>query len=161
MAIWQFGISLVPKAGILREHGRIPQELDQYKPRTEDLNFDEDREFLNYWLGIEVSKSVKILIAEKLPKLKSWSSDAEMYGYDHGTKVEVWLDDINCFVDVRGDGTEFLEFFVSIAKSLDCLIVLKESGKVIDSSYPLLLNELNASVARKFVSNPRKTLKEI
>jgi len=158
MAIWQFGFYLIPEAGILRTHGYIPSKLEQYKLHSVNSEIKEEDEFINYWLDFGIPMSIKRRIAKILPEVKSWSADAEMYGYDEGSKIEIWSDDIICFIDARKNELELLELLAEIANSLECKIILKDNGKVIHASYPTLLKEFKKSVAKQFVSNPRETL---
>ncbi|WP_163836659.1 hypothetical protein [Spartinivicinus ruber] len=161
MAIWQFGFYLVPTNGIIKEHGHIPPILDQYKSRDEDTSFNEEQQFRNYWSNSDIPAFVKEQISKRLPLMKSWSKEAEMYGSDDGSKVEIWEDDIICLVDARNCKYELLEILSNIAFKLDCKLVLKGCGKVIDADYQKLLKEFENSVARKFVLNPRSTLRNL
>ena len=116
---------------------------------------------MNYWLGLNFPEAAKKTIADKLPKLKPWSSDAEMFSYDEGSRIKIWGDDVICLFDARAEELELLEFLGEIADKLDCMIVLRSSGRVVEASYPILLEEYENSLAKRFVLDPRRTLDQL
>ncbi|WP_374981060.1 hypothetical protein PSGK_07550 [Pseudomonas solani] len=160
MAIWQFGMYLVPRAGVLSVHGCIPYEIDEYKPHDASADFDEGKVYPDYWEGKGVPDSIRRKVSEKFPRIHSWSDEAEMYGDEDGTKVEIWLDDVMCFVDSRCDAGEVLRFFVDLAEEGLCLIVLKEDGRVLDALLDSVVNEFYKSRAFRFSLDPTKTILE-
>ena len=54
-----------------------------------------------------------------------------------------------------------LDFLAKAADKLDCMIVLKSNGRVVEASYTKLLEEYEDSLAKRFVSDPRGTLEQL
>ena len=154
MAAWQFQFSLVPEAGIRRVHGQIVGVLPEYMAHISNGPVREISEFENYWESIEIPPFALEILEELLPERVSWSGDARMFGSEDGNSIEVWGDDINCYIDVRNFDLSFLESLIDIARKASCMIVLKDDGRVIDPVLVSLVNEVGRSSAAKFVENP-------
>lgn len=161
MAIWQFGFYLIPNVSLQREHGHIPNELADYVPRNVDSEFDESREYIDYWADIEIPVAIKAQISKKLPPMESWSDEALMYGSDEGARVEIWTDDFLCLIDAISADLELLRWYVLVASELDCQIVLRENGKVLAPELKLIMQAFEGSLARRFVAKPEQTLKSL
>jgi len=154
MAIWQFQFSLIPTAGILKAHGGLIATLPEYATRDPDSPVKELSEFNNYWTDIELASPLVGLLEQLLPPKKSWSKDAKMFGCDEKNNIEIWGDDINCAVDVRDLDISLLSSIIEIAKNMQCKIVLKDGGRVIDPDIPKVMDALNNSLSMKFVLDP-------
>ena len=160
MAIWQFDFSLVPKAAVVAFHGCVPDSLDGYAAFDLEEEFDLDSDYPNYWEG-GVSHQVVQAVRERLPLRRSWSEEAEMYGDERGTSVEIWSDDVNCRVDARSSPLPDLEFFAQLACDAECLIVLKGTGSPLEPSLLSLRCAFKASRAYRFCKDPIGTLHEL
>lgn len=160
MAIWHFRIYLVPISGLLEVHGCIPLYLDEYKPHSVDSEFDENREFPNYWVGKGVSSLIRARVESRYPLSGSWSEEAAMFGRDNGTRVELWTDDVVVCVDARDAVVDELRFFSDLARDADCLIVLGQDGRVIGPSLERLTRLFEGSRAYRFITDPVGALSE-
>src|SRR4026209_2688999 len=101
MAIWEFQVSLVPKAGIERIHGSVPSSLPDYQAADPEALPDEATDFPNYWESLDPRPTLDSTISAVLASLESWTPEAQMYGVDNGNRVEVWSDDVNFRMDLR------------------------------------------------------------
>lgn len=153
MAIWQFKFFIIPKKNLLKEHEEIPNYLEEYKPRHYTDEYCEDQEFINYWNGVDMPDNEFNLI-----QIESWDDEAKMYGEKDGNKIEIWKDEFICFIDARKPNFKLLNSLIIIAKSLKCMIVLGESGKLIKPDIIDIRKYFNNSTANKFVLNQENTL---
>ncbi len=166
MAIWEFKFSLIPIKRIEQVHGRIIPILEEYKPSNPErllslpIENDEMSGFTNYWEGIEIEDEILQAIKILLPQCESWSKDATMFG-DQYNRIEIWDDNINCFLDLRYFSRKLLEGLLNIAKSLDCKIVLLESGEVIETEIEVVIEKIKESNAYAFCLEPKKFLETL
>ncbi|WP_339527254.1 hypothetical protein [Pseudomonas sp. EA_35y_Pfl2_R111] len=160
MAIWQLKFSLVPVSG-LRKH--IKESIDilpEYRSKMIDSMERELVESPNYWDGLDnLMKAHVGELSQLLPARSSWSSDASMYGESDGDSIEIWEDDIDCAIDVRNINAQFIKSILEIALKMDCLLVIHDSGKLIEPNITRLALALEDSNAAKFLSDPVSFLK--
>ena len=154
MAAWQFQFALVPKAGILKVHGHLPETLPEYGMHIPEEQVKDSSEFNNYWENAEPSSfPMKALKSVLLPQ-ESWSNDAKMFGSANGNSIEIWSDDIFCAIDVRNLDISLLRSILEIANNMQCKVALKDRGRLIDPDLATVLTEIRNSPAKKFVENP-------
>ena len=160
MALWQFRFSLVPEAGIILKHGKVPSVLESFLPADpDDLDTTADASpQLAYW-G-DINPSTISSVHSLLPPMDSWLEDARMFGYRHGHQIEAWSHDLICKFDARDPDTAILDQYVSLARELDCRIVLHETGQVLKADVAVIHLALRESRAARFLRNPHSTLKE-
>ncbi len=158
MAIWQFCFYLVPEQSLAKMYGEVPNEIPEYRTIGENHVVDESFEFPDFWKDVDGLDDIKAKVSKRMPKLNSWSCEAEMYGYDGGTKIEIWNDEVICFIDARNNDINTLKFCSIIADEFNCKIILKDNGKVIDASYFWLLKEFRDSIATSFTKDPKGTI---
>lgn len=154
MAVWHFRIYLVPTSGLLKVYGCIPLSLDEYKPHSVDSEFDENKQYPDYWMGEGVSPLIRSRVESRYPLSGSWSEEAAMFGRDNGTRVELWTDDVVVFVDAREAVVDELRFFSDLARDADCLIVLGQDGRVVGPSLERLTRLFEGSRAYRFIADP-------
>ena len=159
MAIWQFQFSLVPILGIRRVHGKVVTKLPEYATRDPDAPVKELSEFNNYWEDFDFSSDSVKSLQNLLPTKPSWSEDAKMFGSNEGDSIEVWDDDIECSIDVRNLNIPLLSAIVQIANDMQCKIILKDGGRLVDPDIQNVITELENSPATKFVLNPIEFIK--
>ena len=158
MAIWHFVVSLVPKTGIIAVHGEIPDSLDQFRAQIGKNVFSDSHELFDYWKDTEISDQTISMVSERLPALRSWSDRARMFGTNKGNRIELWDSRIVCYYDARINQSDLLELFCEIAANLECVLVLKDNGKIINPNKDLLIEAYQLSIAKSFVLNPKKTI---
>lgn len=156
MAVWQYRFSLLPREGIRKAMGSIPESLEEYKP-VDPANFDENREYPNYWEGIDRRDFVE-QIGRILPETKSWSAEARMFGEDEGDRIQCWDDDVACAVDVRHFSMKYVEQLCALAQKSDCLLVLNEGGQIVEPDLASLLERISHSRAYAFCAAPGEFL---
>jgi len=161
MAIWHFVVHLVPRKGILDVHGKIPPVLNQYLARASSSDFEEDKKYFNYWHDTSIDDETRSQIVEFLPLMESWSHDAQMFGYEEGTRVELWSDELIIYYDVRNDNLALLKKLAEISSDLGLLFVLKDSGKVIEPEIGQLVSEVKSSIAMRYLRNPKDTIESL
>jgi hypothetical protein len=153
MAVWQFKLSIVPVVG-LRKHSK---SLGDILPEYQSNNSDPHRELVespNYWVESEALMNILTReLSQLFPERESWSSDAKMFGTEHGDSIEIWPDDIRCAFDVRKPNMLFLNSIIDIANVNHCILVM-DDGKLISPDITELAPILVNSRAVKFVSDP-------
>lgn len=158
MAAWHFKFSLVPSGGVRRYHRDVDSVLVEYCSSVSQgamLNEAESEVGINYWDGFDI-RSVGNELARSFPPRASWSADAVMLGYDDGDRIEVWVDDLVCQIDVRNFSLESVRSIVEVAEKFDCLLVLHGEGRVIEPRLDVLLSEIEISAAYEFCLDPKK-----
>lgn len=154
MAIWQFQFSLIPVDGIVKHFGEIVPNLSEYQRRLADAPVKDLADFCDYWEGVNRPKELMSALAELLPKRESWSDDALMFGAESSDQIEIWPDDIDCAIDVRTLNWGLVNSIISIAAKLNCKIVLKDDGRVIDPDISAVADAIRDSVAWQFLQAP-------
>lgn len=160
MAVWHFRIYLVPTSGLLKIYGYIPLSLDEYKPHSVDSEFDENRQYPDYWMGEGVSPLIRARVESRYPSSGSWSEEATMFGHDNGTRVELWTDDVVVCVDARKAEVDEFRFFADLAREADCLIALGQDGRIVGPSLERLTRAFERSRAYRFIIDPVGALTE-
>lgn len=160
MSAWQFKFILVPRVAIEELHGKDVEVLPEYVSRSPNSDFDESREFPNYWRRLGIPCWLSERVERLIPRAKSWSSDAQMFGDTNGNNVEIWSDDVICNIDVRDPNMPLLAQMIQVANELDCKLILKGSGKIIDAELKAVEDSMVSSNAMKFVRNPEAYIRQ-
>ena len=159
MAIWQFSFHWVPRDAVKRLHGSDAIRLDAYGPFDLE-NWDEDKDSPNYWNDrspLTYAASIEAL----LPRRKSWSEDALMFGDEEGDDVSLWEDDVNIRLDIRKFNEPLARALVGLASRDDLRLAISATGRLIPPIYEKLTREISKSRAFKFASDPTGTLRMI
>jgi len=162
MAIWQFKFSLVPADGIRRVHGSDLSTLTIHQVSTDGSRLLDDVEYAvlpKYWDNPASLQRIALAISELLPEMKSWSSDARMFGEKGGNEIEVWDDDVSCHIDMRNCSEMLLTLLIRLARKFDCKLAIHGPGTVIDADMPALAREISASSAYRFCLDPEGYLR--
>ncbi|MCO7608956.1 hypothetical protein NJH83_01815 [Pseudomonas chlororaphis] len=93
-------------------------------------------------------------IACLLSEVELWTSEARIFGYENGGRVEVWENDILCCLDLRRLFLSLLEGVVGLAAYFDCSLVLFGSGEVVEPELPLVLEKVKDSKFFAFCVDP-------
>lgn len=166
MSVWQFKFSLVPIKGIERVHNHTVPVLEEYRTSSaESLSLLSETNRLhtypNYWEGIQIMDRTLQDIGKMLPQGESWDEHAVMFGSEEGDRVEVWDDDINCFLDIRDFSSNLLFGLLRIAKTLECKVVLHESGEIIEPIFEEVVEKIKKSKAYMFCLDPKKFFEDL
>lgn len=167
MAVWQFKFYLVPVKGIVKVHGKVVPRLSEYAPFNPESSFEEIEaraaQAPNYWEQAGVSPASMEGLTTMLPPIRSWSEEAKMFGdgEDGGAKIEIWKDDIQCKLDLRVFSEELLVAIVDEAADAECMLVLQETGEVIEPDLPLVLDKILESNAYAFCTGPTEFLRKL
>jgi hypothetical protein len=159
MAYWQFQFSLVPSSGIEKVHGPHVLRLAEYESRDSEKEVKDIESFNNYWEGIERPQSVIHELTQLLPACRSWDSSASMFADVDGNSIEIWPDDINCALSLSNPRFDLVNQIVSIAARMKCVIVLKESGRIVNSDLAVIADEIANSSAKDLLENPSKLIR--
>jgi hypothetical protein len=160
MAVWQYDIALVPRAGVVRQHGNIPAELPGYRavwnPESES-----EQPSPNYWAGV-APESFSEEIEAILPPCPSWSADALMYGVEDGHTIKIWKgEEITFRFDVRTPDVDLLRSIVDFARRHDLLLVPDTKGQPFEPSLEAIIEDLRSSDACGFCKDPESYLRSL
>ena len=159
MAVWQFDVFFVSRSLVLKRFGEIPTRITEFESSDNEVEVTESSESL---LAIDVTSEVVVdAVSSLLPPMGSWSVDARMFGDSEGNKVELWEDLFLCRIDLRNLDRQFVSEILKLARSLDCVLVCKDNGRVLLPDDATLVAEISASRAQEFLSNPVLFLKKL
>ena len=163
MAVWQFKFSLVPTEGVVRHHGSLPSVLVEYRANevgVEPRILDES-EMPNYWEGIDWREHMISRVSQLLAPMNLLGTELLAFGEREGNKVDIWEDDIYCFIDARNVNLKLIELLMQIGIELHCKVVLIESGMLVDPDTSVVLDALRRSTAYDFASDPQRFLRRL
>ena len=161
MAVWQYDVALVPKAGIIRHHGSVPDELPGHRAvwNPQDTM---DEASPNYWQGAEPPERLAQEIEHILPPIPSWSGKALMFGNGQGHRMEIWLaDEIRFRFDLRHFDLDLLRSVVRFARTHGLLWVSDTHGCPIPPELERVIQDIQVSDAYRFCQNPEGYLKAL
>ncbi|NHZ97927.1 hypothetical protein [Massilia sp. CCM 8734] len=157
MAVWQFGLIVMPVAGIVRIHGQMIDVLPGDADNAFEISFDQAELVPNYWEGID-NTQLQMLANSLLPRAPSWSDAATMYGDEKTDHIQIWDDSVHVRLDCRNVNAALLAAVVAAARDAHCCIVLCEGGRILSPVLECVSDALQASAASRFVLNPRQFL---
>jgi hypothetical protein len=181
MAIYQYYIALIPKNGLVKYFGKLPQRLDYDNlTKEEKEGNDEIEDSSDYFeliqhkcWALEKIKPDKFIneIDKKLNRA-NWGNNATF----HNWKTETETQDIdahlltdetqqeiiefNFRVDLRLSNLTFLNNMIGIAKENE-LILMDIKGNLIKPNFETLLSFIKTSNAYRFVQNPKMFFEDI
>jgi hypothetical protein len=154
VAVWQYDVALVPRAGVIRLHGQIPDELPGFRAvwnPEEEL----ERESPTYWAEGEGPEALADEIGASLHPCPSWSDHALMFGDEKGHKLELWKGESVIFrFDLRKPDMELLRAVVRFAQAHDLLWVSDTFGRPTLPELQPIIRDIQASDAYRFCSDP-------
>ncbi len=159
MAIWQIKLTLLPVEGLIRIHGSVPNELDDFRPATLETNFDEI-EWIDYW----DSENAVGELREEAAKVFSECCELpeeQVFGQKSGNSLVVRSDDVQFRWDVRAPDLEILDSVLRIARKFQCVVVWEETGEVLQPEMLDVLEKAKTSKALRFVVDPKNCLSDI
>src|SRR5688572_20331364 len=151
MAVWQYKGSLAPRAGIIKLHGNIPEELPGYRGLWEPEPLT-DEVYPNYWQA-ESPKMFASELAALLPAGIHWSERALLFGDMQGDRVDIWDDDFAFRFDLRTPNMELLRAMTDFANRHDLLWVSENMGRP-TPTFAEVLTDIQKSGAYQFCKEP-------
>ena len=156
MAVWQFAFALAPREGVKRVHGSVPKHIPDHTVdfgnSPEEIDLDQEP---NYWEPID-PRTFAAEIKTILPPTKSWSPDALMFGDDKVHDIDLWQDDVRVRFDLRAIELPLIQNVTSFARKHDLLVIVLESGKILEPEVNMLVDHIKGSQAARFVTRPKR-----
>lgn len=148
MARWQYDVMLVPRAGVIRRCGGIPDEIPGCRTVWREGDA-EDESSPDYWEGGPSPGSLEAGIGALLPAAESWCAEARMYGDGDGHRIEIWRcgGGIRFRYDVRDPDPGLLQAVLDLARWHDLLVVSETSGRPVEPSVGAVLADIRTTRA--------------
>lgn len=159
MAIWQCRLALLPRQGVLDEHGTIPESIEDRFVDVEGLDPGSIFDDTIYWSEFD-TVTMGSDFGDLLPEMSSWSDETLMYGSKEGDRIEVWPKSINVRIDCRDLNFEYLKRLCESALSQKLLFLDLRTLAMIEPEFFQLVRQLRNSLAHRFVKNPVEALEE-
>jgi hypothetical protein len=163
MSAWKVSFELVPKAGIIRVHGCVPEHISVPKAKPhhslDDLHSITNA-LPNYWVGVKLSDDGFLTL---LPERKSWSRQAMMFGKPDGDAVEIWqgptgIERLKVCYNLDDCSLPFVHRSIEAADHEGCLFHSTESGNLLEPSLRLLDEEIGRLRQDRYLVNWRDML---
>jgi hypothetical protein len=151
---------MLPCNEVTKLHGELPSKLPMYKSNFDEVHLVVDNEEIIYWTTTKLLKVNKLLSSE-LDKVDKDYPDTNIYACDSNSLVQVDDTDVLIKYDVATNNIKFLELVINIAKIMNSVLVIEETGKVIQPSLANLRMNILRSRAYRFSTNPKQVLDEI
>ncbi|MBV6497450.1 MAG: hypothetical protein DYH05_08450 [Acidobacteria bacterium ACB1] len=154
MAVWQWGVWMVPRESILKRFERIPEYIDQ-----------DWFESVNWWAETD-DEQIREFFDRILPRYYApWAEYTEIWGDIDSDDVSLHVRDsivadISIRVDLRHLNVEFLKALVNFARERSFVFVSYEFGRFISPSLRQMLDEINNSKKMLFIKNPSEFFKQ-
>lgn len=158
MAIWNYRYYLIPSNSIKSKLINTDILIEYKKNSFHDFN--ETKEFENYFeQHHEILNFIKNESIKSLKPMKSWDDDACMFCDEYGNVITIWSDDIMCELDLRFNYIEFVKKTINWAIKYECVIVIVETGKVINPEINNFLDIINNSDVNNILKDPIKFMR--
>lgn len=159
MAIYQYHIELIPRQSIIRKSGKIPKSIVIDHDSSKDMDGAVTE---NWW------DERQILFADIEPYIDSFakpvewlkdSKDLKSYGdtatndFTIGLKDFMYIEELDCRIDLRELNLNFINHVLEIAQKLDCLLFDKK-GNLFEPTLPELIENIKQSNSFMFVTSP-------
>ncbi len=160
MAIWNYRYYLIPLASVVDCNIiNTSNVLTEYKKNNFN-NFDENKEFKNYF---EQHNQILTFISEEASKIftvkEAWDEDAIIFYDEYGNTITIWSDDIMCELDLRFNCINFIKQTINWAVKYQCVIVIEETGKVINPDINNFIEIIINSNVNNIFNNPLAFIK--
>lgn len=160
MAPWQFNTKIIPRQGILLEHGEIPRRLEVVRISAEvpmiELEARSDS-LPNYWAASPLLSCVEEKLGQLLPSRESWSDSAKMYGDSKADSIEIWVtndkqvDRVVVAFSLSEPDLQFIRAAIKAVDQLDCLFLNIESREVFTPTLEQFVEQAVACNACRFL----------
>ena len=151
MALWQFGVLLVPQRSLKALFGQVPERVSEQALDRAD-----------WWGEYELSEEDERLISSLAAPRRSWSPKIKSWGEEDGNRIHILREDgrvaeVSARIDARDIDRGFLYGVVHLADRWACALITDDLRVL-----PPLVSEmevaLEESTARRFVRDPEKFL---
>lgn len=167
MAIYQYYLAVVPKKGILKKLGLIPNKIGV---STKTGFFESDAEL--YWKEIDKKADKIIPKIDSIVERANWGNNKVNYNWKtHSENVDndafIALDEKKLSVtefsfraDLREDGFIFLKNMIELGKENDWMF-MDRKGKLMNPDFEEIKNSILNSDAHSFLKDPIKFLENL
>ena len=153
MAIWQFGVILIPKSAILAEFEALPASIPM--EMTDHL----------WWSKQQPPQGFEKEIDLILSQTKSWSEEMRIWGSESGNDAHVCytdgekkvVEEIAFRLDARDISLDLIRMICTLAARLSCVLLTADS-EVLQPLESEMLAAIRDSTATKFVNDPDATV---
>ncbi len=159
MAIWQFNIYFIPRQTLLDKYGQVLTELEY-----------EDALTIHWWLNLNLDTNKILPLLQQFGDLQEWTSRTEglkSFGDTEANDISICFDnktdkveELSCRLDLRQIDKNFVARVFSIATQFDCLL-MDSKGKLFQPSVSALVNSIQHSNAKRFVTDPVQFLDDL
>lgn len=168
MAIYQFSLELIPKKGLLINHGKIPDKLILTKDEEGYIESNANE----YWKLSKIKSDEIIKEIDKLLHRADWGNSENSVNWKIETKEvdnDAWMlfdettgiiQELSFRADLREKELNFLKDMVLLAERHEFLLANKK-GFIINPNKEELKELIKTSNPYKFVSNPQKFLTDL
>jgi hypothetical protein len=149
MAIWQFGVILIPQSAILAEFGTLPALIPM--EMTDHL----------WWSKQQPAQGFEKQIDLLLSQTKSWSEEIRIWGSESGNDAHVCytdaeknvVEEIAFRLDARDISLDLVRMICTLAAQLSC-VLLTADCEVLQPVESEMLAAIRNSTATKFIDDP-------
>ena len=159
MAIWQFKVDLLPALSVSKLELDGSVFLEDYFIGEGPPEYDEDKEFKNYWDGYDPSIYKDELAALFGTERENWG-DGLIFGKKGETIAEVWNYALSIRLDMNNFNNILCDEIVKFAKKNELVFVFNETGRLHTPSFPVLIENIRNSRAFRFIKNPKAAIVE-
>lgn len=167
MAIYQFYLAVIPKAGLLHKHEQIPNEI---KVSTETGYFESNTE--EYWELAGIPSEPIIQAIDTLVNKANWGNDNSYFNWKTYTDV---LDndasmstnetsgniiELSFRADLREKDLQFLKGMIELGKQYDWLF-MDRKGNLAEPDSIEIGRLIEMSNSYKFLQDPTKFLTDL
>lgn len=158
MAIWQFNIYFIPKES-LKEYKIVQTKLDL-----------EDALEIQWWHILKLNLNEILPLLKQFGKIQEWTARTNglrKFGDSANNDISVSFDELSnnvlelsCRLDLREINSNIFNLVILIAKKYDCLL-MDINGNLFEPTIVDLVNSINISNAKRFITDPIKFLEDI
>ena len=149
MAIWQFGVILIPESAILAEFEALPASIPMQM--TDQL----------WWSRQQPPQGFEKQIDLILSETKSWSEEMRIWGSESGNDAHVCytdgekkiVEEIAFRLDAREISLDFVRRICTLAAQLSCVLLTADS-EVLQPLESEMLAAIRNSTATRFIDDP-------
>ncbi|WP_144282318.1 hypothetical protein [Chryseobacterium echinoideorum] len=167
MATYQYYLAVVPKKGIEKKHGYIPETIGV---NTETGYFESDAEI--YWKEVEIKADEIVSKIDFIIKRANWGNDKtsinwKTYSDEVDNDASIYLDENSLTIrefyfraDLREKNLIFLKNMIVLCEENEWLFFDRKGG-LMKPNYEEIKNSIRNSNTYSFLKDPIKYLEKI